>query len=101
MRSPPSPRIPLPSNKTAHSDIGETRHLAVTKRDVEVLAVVAIGVAVQQRGHDAVGCVETGCQVCDCDADFDGRAVTRAGDVHKTEFAGTSGLVVLYTARAA
>ena len=42
----------------------------------------------EEGGEDGVGGVEAGCEVGDCDADFYGGAVARAGYVHEAHFAG-------------
>lgn len=78
MRSSPSPRVLLSTDKDRAGHIGQRRGLAVAQADVEMLSF-ARRRSMQQSGQDGVACVETGGQVRDRDSDLHRRTVPRTG----------------------
>lgn len=80
----PSAGVSLAANETAAGNVCESRSLAIAQSDINVLALAALASS-QQSCHDAVAGVQTSCQVCDGDADLDGRTIASASDVHEAK----------------
>lgn len=85
MSSPPSPLILLPTNQTTTCHVRQSRNLAITQRNIDMLTSSA-SPSCNQRCHYTVACVQPGRQIRDCNTNFDGRPISGARDVHQSHF---------------
>lgn len=84
MCSAPSAGILLATNQAATRNVSESSRLAITQRNVDMLASTSLP-PTKQGGHDAIARVETRCQVGNGNADLDWRPIARTGYVHETK----------------
>jgi len=83
MRSAPSSRISLSTNQNRRCNVGQRRRLAITKSYIQMLASPSLGPG-DQTSHDRAATIQSGCQIRNCNADFDGWTISFSSDMHES-----------------
>ena len=83
MRSAPSSCISLTTHQHRRGDVGERSGLTIAQSNIQMLTSSCLP-SRDQASHDGVASIQSGCQISDCNADFDWWAVSFSGDVHES-----------------
>jgi len=83
MRGTPSSPISLSTNQNRGCNVGQRRRLAIAKSYIQMLPSPSLGPG-DQAGHDRVASIQSGCQIRNCNADFDRWAISFSSDMHES-----------------